>query len=345
MFNVDDFLSKLRTEGKASPFVRAALGRILPELVADSEDGFTMDVEQTYFLQRELEAVEQRLYREKLRPRKYAQLIPIDFSGPAGAAEIAYYLTSRVGMFKLIANNAKDLPRSDAYTTRNTAKVHQLGGEVGYTTRDLRHSAMSGRPLEAAKIDSAREAYEFKVNELAWLGDAASNMFGLINNPNIAEVQAPLNLGGTSRLWADKTSFEIIDDIATLCSGIRITSKEVHQGDTLILPIAQNELIRKRLMENLATPITIAQYILNNVDAYGIRRIVAVPELVGQGPAAEDVAMLYEYSDENMALRLPLALTMNPPERRSLEFIIAMEAECAGVVVRYPLACRKLYGI
>ena len=57
------------------------------------------------------------------------------------------------------------------------------------------------------------------------------------------------------------------------------------------------------------------------------------------------MALCYELDDEVLQMHIPMEMQMLPPQARNMEFIIPVEAEVAGVVVRYPLACRTLYDI
>jgi len=54
---------------------------------------------------------------------------------------------------------------------------------------------------------------------------------------------------------------------------------------------------------------------------------------------------VYEKSDEVMTFRIPMEPRPMPPEQRGLEFVINMEAEIAGLVIRRPLAMSITYGI
>lgn len=296
------------------------------------------------FFERQLEVIEARLYQERQRPLTSVMAIPVDTSGPAGAKTIGYDMYTKTGMAKLIAAPGKDLPRSDVYVTTEFAKVKQGGTSFGYTTQDLRAAALANRPLDAMKAESARRSVDELQNSLAWNGDASAGIPGFLTNPNVTKLQAPLNGAATSRNWANKTAAEIMDDISDACSEIVTLSKGAFMGNTLLLPLSSYELIRRKRVSDLL-PMTILGWITSPEAKTGITEVMGVYELETAGPDGSRMMVVYEKSDEILQQRVPLPMTMHPPQQQGLEFIVPVEAEFAGTVVRYPIACLFTYGI
>ena len=320
--------------------------RAASELGVVRQDGSELntDAGESLFLERQLESVESRLYQKKLRELRYRQFIPVTNVAGAGAATITYYLYTKVGMAKIIANPADDLPRSDVYAERNTMTVHNEGTSFGYSTRDLRQAVFAGVPLDSMKADAARRSIHELENTLAWNGDASHGVVGFLANPNVPTVQAPLDATAASRAWSAKTADEIIDDIRLLTSGIRQATNGVHEGNVLLLPIAQYDIIANK-PRSTHSDTTILQFITAADNSFGLSKVSWLTELVGAGTGASDMALCYELDDEVLQMHIPMEMQMLPPQARNMEFIIPVEAEVAGVVVRYPLACRTLYDI
>ncbi len=302
------------------------------------------DAGESLFLERQLESVEARLYEKKLRELRYRKFIPITNVAGAGAGTITYYLYTKVGMAKIIANPADDLPRSDVFAERNTMQVHNEGTSFGYSTRDLRQAVFAGVPLETMKADSARRGIHELENTLAWNGDTNHGIVGFLDNPNVPTVQAPLNAAAASRNWADKSADEIIEDIKLMTSGIRQATNGVHNGNVLLLPIAQYDIIAL-LPRASFSDMTILEFITKPGNSFGLSTVDWLTELSGAGTGGTDMALCYELDDEVLQMHIPMEMQMLPPQARNMEFIIPVEAEVAGVVVRYPLACRTLYDI
>jgi Uncharacterized protein conserved in bacteria len=303
-----------------------------------------LDAGETAFLERQLEAVEARVYEKKLRELKYRTLIPVSNRDGAGAQTITYYMYTKVGMAKIIANPADDLPRSDVFASRHTQAVHVIATSFGYSTQDLRRAMFANVPLEMYKVDAARRSVRETENNITWTGDSTHNIVGLFANTNITNDQAPLNAAASSRLWANKTAEEILSDVLKIVTRVRTLTKGVHQINTLLLPIEQyNKLAGTPRATNSDT--TLLGFIKQENNVYGLDTVDWLVELTGSGTGTSDQAFGYDRDPEVLELRIPMEMITHPPQFRNLEFLVPVEAENGGTVVRYPLACIKFYGI
>jgi len=306
--------------------------------------GSRLDQGESAFFERQLESVESRLYEKKLRELKYRSLIPISNRDGEGAETITYYLYTKIGMAKIIANPSDDLPRSDVFASRFTQKVHVLATSFGYSTQELRAARFAGVALELFKVDASRRSIREKENGITWLGDTNHGIVGLFAHPNIPSVQAPLDGTATTRNWSGKTADEIIADVRLLTSGIRQATNGVHEANTMVLPISQYDIIANTPRSTISDT-TILEFITKPGNSFGLTLVTWLVDILGQGTGATDMAMAYERDPEVLELRIPMEMRTHPPQMKNLEFIIPVEAENGGTVVRYPLACRFLYGI
>jgi len=317
--------------------------RVIDELRSD-DNSFRQDAGESLYFERQLESIESRVYLKKFRELKYRSLIPVSNRDAPGASVVVYYLYTQIGMAKIIANPADDLPRADAYAEEHTAKVFSIGESFGYGTKELRRAAMSGVPMEMLKVDALRRGFREKESKIAWNGDSDHSIVGIFDNPNIPQDQAPQNAGATSRLWVNKTADEILADISAITGSITDVTNDVHEANTLCLPIAQYNIIAKQ-PRSATTDTTILGFIMDSKNGFGLDRVEKLPECKAAGPGAEDVMLAYERDPEVLELRIPMEVQLLPPERRNLEFLVNAESEIAGVVVRYPLAMRTMYEI
>lgn len=317
-------------------------------LVGDqAPPGFRNDAGEGLFFERQLESVESRLYEKKLRELKFRRLIPVSTRDGPGAAQITYYLYTKFGAAKIIANPTDDLPRVDVASERHVAEVRVVGDAFGYSTQELRNAQYSNVPLETFRASAARRAINELMSDIAWNGDSTYNLLGFLDNPNVSDTQvAQAAGGGNSRVWGvDKTPLEIVADIGDRITQINTDTKEVHQPDTCLLPIDKLQYIRRTPMSETFPQMTIARWLMDPENGFGLTTLEALPELTGSGTGSTDQGLLYERDPEVLELRIPMEMQTLPPERRNLQFHVPVEAEIAGVVIRYPLACAKLYGI
>ncbi len=309
-------------------------------------DGKRLDAGESLFMERQLEAVEPRLYQVKRRELKARSLLDVSNVDGPGAATITYYMYDKTGMAKIIANPGDDLPRADVFATRQTANVHNLASSFGYSTKDLRNAQYAGVPLEMQKVDAVRRTIREEENRIAWLGNTDYNIVGFLLNGNIPDMQvAQAAGGGLSRVWGvDKTPLEVVEDIAALVTNIENTTKQVHMGDTLLLPIDKLRYLAITPMSSTYPEHTILKYIKDPDNGFGITKVESLPELTGIGVGGTNKMVLFESDPEVVELRIPMEMQMLPPQARNLEFLVPVECEIAGVVVRYPMACHYAYG-
>lgn len=303
------------------------------------------DAGESAFLERQLEMIESRIYDYKLRELKFRRVFPVSNEGQ-GAETIAYDIVRGAGIAKIIANGAMDLPRADTFVDRHYAVVRSVGISFAYTTKELRNAAFSNVPLEARRGVAARRGMEEELSDLAWNGDSQYNILGILDNPNIPQSESAAPATGSDRTWAggDKTPLEIIADISGALSDIVDTTNQIHKPNTILMPVAQYEYLRKTPYSD-RVPMSILRYMLDPENGFDIDMIEQCPELKASGPGGEDQMLVYERTDEVLQFRIPMELRAMPPEVRNLEFLINMESECAGMVVRYPLALGFTYNI
>lgn len=304
-----------------------------------------IDQNAALFMERELEALEAEIYRFKERELKYRALIPVSNRDNPGAESITYRMYGAVGMAKVITDYSQDLPRADVYGTSVTQSVRSLGIAVGYNHQEIRAAMMAGVSLETEKAAAQRRGVREKEHQIAFFGDATHGIAGFLDNANIPTESAPNGDGGTPD-WASKTAAEIMADIYTMCSTVRSQSKGVHKPNTMLLPLAQYDLIASTPRSSQSDT-TILEYVLKNKDAYGLDTIEPMYTELDNAftSGTEDGAVVYERNRENLELRIPMELQTYPMQERGLELIVPGESRIGGVVVRYPLAILFFTGI
>ena len=323
----------------------AALARMM---VGDqAPPGFRMDAGEGMFFERQLESVEARFYEKKLRELKWRRLLPVTNRDGPGAATITYYLYTKFGAAKIIANPTDDLPRVDVAAERFTAQVRVVGDAFGFSTQEIRQAQFAGVPLETQRAGSARRAINEKISDVMWNGDSVYGLVGVLDNPNVPDIQVAQAAGGTnSRIWGvDKTPLEVVNDVGDRITQINDDTQEIHQPDVLCLPIIKTQFIRRTPMSETFPQMTIAKWLMDPGNGFGLNMLESLPELKNTGTGDTNQGLLYENDSEILEARVPMEMQTLPPERRNLQFHVPAEAEIAGVVIRYPLAVEKFYGI
>ena len=293
-----------------------------------------LDAGESAFFKRQLEVVKNATYDEKLAPLKYAQLLPIDSSAPAGATEITWRSFKAFGLAKVIADYATDFPRVDVGGTENTVKIKDIGVSYAYSIRDIQRSALTGTPLVAKKAMAARRAIEQSLNTIAWNGDAASNIQGFIKYPGTTEYTVPNTGSGATKTWSTKTPAQILVDLNGIVASIVEGTSGVEYPDTILLPITQLTLLKNTLL-GTASDTTILKFFLDNNPGITIEWL---KELDGRGTGGTDMFIAYKKDAEHLTFELPNAFEQQEEDKEGMEYQIPCTATTAGVIVYYPSA-------
>jgi hypothetical protein len=300
----------------------------------DATNKFNTDANESIFFARELEYVKSNTYDVKRPMLSALDLIPLDTSAGEGAEYITYRQYDTVGMAKIIANYANDLPRADVVAREFSSPVRGIGNSYGYSIQEIRAANMVGKSLDARKATAARRSQDEKMNQIAWSGDAEYNLPGFLTNANIPTYTVPADGTGSSKLWSNKTPDQILRDMNAMCTAPSVTTKGVHKVSELWLPLQQYSYIAQTV-RSTASDLTILEAFKRGNPDVLVRSVV---ELEGAGAGATNRMVALERSAENFQLQMPMPFTQHSVQQKGLEFEVPCESRMGGVVVYYPLA-------
>lgn len=305
------------------------------------ESSGRLDANESVFFARQLEYVKSQTYDIKKVPLAALTIFPVDTSIPEGATTHTYRQYDTVGMAKVIANYANDLPRADVVGKEFTFPIRSIGNAYGYNVQEIRSAAFTGMNLNARKASAAQRAHAETINRLAFFGDADHGIPGLLNNSNIPEVTLLADGTGSSKTFASKTADKIVRDVNSLINRILTQSKGVHRATEVWMPVEQYALIATT-QNSVASDTTILQFLQQVHPGVTFRSVV---ELDGAGAGGTDRMMALENSMDNWQLNIPMMFRQYAPQQKGLEFEVPCESRMAGVTVEYPLAMAFSDGI
>lgn len=307
-----------------------------------------LDANETAFFTRELEVVKQRSYDVVYPELKALALIPVSTEAGPGAETIVYESFDAVGMAKIIASYADDLPRADVKGQEFRAPIRSVGNSYGYNLQEIRAAAKAGRPLVQRKANAARRAHDQKINDIAWLGDEEHGLLGLLTHPNVTRGTAAAvgdeNGGTNSPKWEHKTAAQILADLNAMVADMVLLTKGAEVPDTLLLPIDEHARIATTpFAEGVET--TILEFFLKTNPS--INRVEWVAELTDAGVdnPGEDVAVVFKRSEDKLTLEIPQPFEQLPEQADNLEFKVPCHSRVGGVIIYYPLSVSILEGI
>ena len=292
------------------------------------------DANESMFFARQLEAIKAQTYDVKRANLNALQLMPVSTDVPEGATTITYRQYDTVGMAKVIANYANDLPRADVTGKEFTSNIRSIGNAFGYNTQEIRSAIFAGVNLPARKAMAATRAHQEKINALAFTGDADHGLPGLISNANVPEVTLAADGTGSSKTFASKTADKIVRDVNSLINKIISQSKGVHRATEVWMPVEQYALIATT-QNSTASDTTILQFLQQVHPGVTFRQVV---ELDGAGASGADRMYAIENSRDNWAIEIPMMMKMYSPQQKGLEFEVPVESRFGGVIIEYPLS-------
>ena len=292
------------------------------------------DANESMFFARQLEAIKAQTYDVKRANLNALQLMPVSTDVPEGATTITYRQYDTVGMAKVIANYANDLPRADVTGKEFTSNIRSIGNAFGYNTQEIRSAIFAGVNLPARKAMAATRAHQEKINALAFTGDADHGLPGLISNANVPEVTLAADGTGSAKTFASKTADKIVRDVNSLINKIISQSKGVHRATEVWMPVEQYALIATT-QNSTASDTTILQFLQQVHPGITFRQVV---ELDGAGASGADRMYAIENSRDNWAIEIPMMMKMYSPQQKGLEFEVPVESRFGGVIIEYPLA-------
>lgn len=298
------------------------------------ENSGRFDANESIFFARQLEAIKAQTYDVKRANLNALQLMPVSTDVPEGATTITYRQYDTVGMAKVIANYANDLPRADVTGKEFTSNIRSIGNAFGYNTQEIRSAIFAGVNLPARKAMAATRAHQEKINALAFTGDADHGLPGLISNTNVPEVTLLADGTGSSKTFASKTADKIVRDVNSLINKIISQSKGVHRATEVWMPVEQYALIATT-QNSTASDTTILQFLQQVHPGVTFRQVV---ELDGAGAGGADRMYAIENSRDNWAIEIPMMMKMYSPQQKGLEFEVPVESRFGGVIIEYPLA-------
>lgn len=294
-----------------------------------------LDAAENAFLERSLEFVKAKTYEKRYPEFKARRFIPVSHEVPSGAETIAYDEYDGVGVAKLLASYADDLPRSDVFAKRVVSPIKGIGSSYGYNLQEIRNGIMSGRPLQPRKASRAARAVEQVQDSVAAKG--GFGLVGLLTIPNALMYVIPNGAGGVAT-WiagAGKTPAEILKDLHGIAQYIVNQTNEVERPDTLLLPPEHFGHIAVTRIDNTSETTILQHFLKTNpyitaVDSWG--------QCKGAGAGGTNRMVAYRRDPDYLTLEIPQEFEQLTPEQRGMETLVACHARTGGVICPIPMS-------
>lgn len=294
-----------------------------------------LDSGESIFFGRELEKVKSKTYDVLFPAYKALELIPLGEETDPGAETIRYESFEDVGIAQILASYADDVPRADVKGTETRSPVIPLASSYGYNLQEIRAAKMAGKPLVQRKANAAKRAIDYKQNLIAFFGDSATGVLGLVNNPNIQEYIVPADGTASSKLWTSKTADLMLRDMNGVCNQIFDLTLGVHSATDLLLPLFHYTRASTTMMGTAAIE-TVLSFFLKTQPF--CKNVTWLNELKGAGATSTDRMIAYMKDPDVLTLEIPQPFEQLPVQEEGFEFVTYCHQRTAGVLIYYPLA-------
>jgi hypothetical protein len=299
-----------------------------------------MDDSFSFFLARELTYIRTRVLEVAKAPMNAFRIFPVQTEIPAGAQVAIQRTYDQTGIAKVISNYADDLPRADVIGTETPVKVQTIGDSYGYDVVEIENAQFAGVNLEMYKAQAARRNIDFKINQLAWFGDAENGITGFLANPNLTSVTLAADGTGSSTKFVDKTPDQIIRDVTQLISAINVATNNVENPNMVLFPTEAFDHI-VMTPRSQYSDLTILEFLRRS---HPDVRFEKVGELDGAGTAGADLMVAGRFDPDVIRLEIPERFRQLPVEKRNLEYVVDCISRFVGVTITIPLAFSKASG-
>lgn len=309
------------------------------------DNGLQLNDVGSVFFKRELELVKSQSFDVLYADLVARNLFPVNNEGGFAITSITYQSFDKVGKAKIINGGSKDLPRADAGGVEISNPVREIGISYGWNVKEIAAAARTGRPIDRLRAEAANRAVEELVSEIAFGGNAENGLPGFLSNTSIPTSTVVDPGAGTE--WVNKTPEQIYFDMADLLGDVFTNSLMRERADTLLLPVAQWNLIATTKFNTGAdTNTTILKYLVENSPYLtSMDNVIPVNELLGAGAGGTDRMVAYTRRPDKLQFEIPAELQFLPPQEQGLEFIVPAWLSICGVVVYYPLSAAFADGI
>lgn len=288
----------------------------------------------TAFINRELNHVQAEIYKTDFPELKFRALVPVSNEVNPGAKTHSYKQYTAVGVAKIIANPADDIPMVGLYAEEFVGKVRSLALGYGYSYEDLLAAAMAGVPLAREEAIETREGIERKLNSICFLGDSDYDLPGFLTNENIPEVTIPADGSGGSSAWSAKTPLQIIRDLNLVKNAPTENTQGIEVAKKILLPLTSFTYINSTPFSD-STEVTILQWFLKNNPGITVDWL---NELETAGDSSSKRMIAYNPDSRKLKFHIPKEFEQLPPQEKNLYVAIPCWARSGGVQFTKPFS-------
>lgn len=297
------------------------------------------------FLTSELEKRDM-MVRTPLTSFTYTRDLPIRVGGGwaefVSAMQVGYGITGGSGDGIMTAASANGIPMIQADFSKGLFKTHMIAAGTRVQWIDMQRGNMTGRNLDSLLRDGLRMTYDKHMDENAYVGFAAYDTTGLLNNPDALVTDAAATGSSSGTTFKSKTPDQILQDI----NDAILTAWEQAEWDLdavpnhILMPYEQYNYLATTRVSELAEKTILTFLLENNVAKQNGSDLFIGATAWCKGAAADgsdDRMVVYCNKERYIAMDelVPLTRAMTSPNTQYFCYDTAYAGNVSEVEVFY----------
>jgi hypothetical protein len=276
---------------------------------------------------RDFEFVRRRIFEERKPVLTGFSIFPQDTEVPLGVRKHTVRRMTGAGEAQIFRGGS-EFPRARNAYVEESFGVAYVVCAVETSFFDLLTTDRAGVRQYDNDMRLARRLVEERMNRIAWFGDPASQIPGVVSYPHLAKAYFPVAINRSAN---PETIASALADFAGIPM-VRSNGTFMPTRLAVAPGILQQLATRKHAS---GTDTTILRYFMaGQAEMGGIQRVFAAPELKGIGPNGEDGMLFYRPDIESLAHVLIQAPTALPIWRSSpIDTITVVFGATGGVIM------------
>lgn len=297
------------------------------------------------FLTSELEKRDM-MVRTPLTSFTYNRDLPIRVGGGwaefVSAMQVGYGITGGSGDGIMTAASANGIPMIQADFSKGLFKTHMIAAGTRVQWIDMQRGNMTGRNLDSLLRDGLRMTYDKHMDENAYVGFAAYDTTGLLNNPDALVTDAAATGSSSGTTFKSKTPDQILQDV----NDAILTAWEQAEWDLdavpnhILMPYEQYNYLATTRVSELAEKTILTFLLENNVAKQNGSDLFIGATAWCKGAAADgsdDRMVVYCNKERYIAMDelVPLTRAMTSPNTQYFCYDTAYAGNVSEVEVFY----------
>ncbi|MCU2259582.1 DUF2184 domain-containing protein [Enterococcus faecalis] len=282
---------------------------------------------------RDLQAIDKVIYQAPQEELVARTMFNVKTDINPGAETYGYYVMTRSGAAKIIANGADDLPLVDIDMKRYQSPIFTIAAGVRYSRQEIRQAQMMGTSIDATKAEVARRTIAEKENSFVFVGDPKVNHKGVANAEGIQVINS-------AKTWKTMTSDEIVEQLRTSRAKITIIPGFKSANLKLMIAPEQFEELNRRYSDyDLRSIMKVVQ------ENGWFSSIEQVYDLKGVGTNKTDSFIIMDTKPSTCEILIPEDIVRLEVEWAYPNWKVPFEERCGGALIRTPYAIVRVDGI